>query len=165
MLDPHHRTFDRPSSSSVVEKKFSLTMAYSTLTKPCKSKVNLDWLWRGTIPPKLKIFLWLLCWDHLPTSTLLHHCNIIPLALCPMCHSHEESTTHVIRECTLATDVWSITLFLSLQNHTFEEWMAQYLNPPLMIGASPWAISSPSFVGRSGPNESNTCSKTPQYPA
>lgn len=53
----HEQVSDRPFSSFVVDDKFSLTMAYQAITKNRKNKINLDWLWKGNMPPKLKIFL------------------------------------------------------------------------------------------------------------
>lgn len=65
----HH---DHPLSSFVLDDKFSMTSAYVALTLPRKSSVDLEWLWKGTLTPKLKIFLWLVWWDRLPTKHLLN---------------------------------------------------------------------------------------------
>lgn len=90
----HH---DHPLSSFVLDDKFSMTSAYVALTLPRKSSVDLEWLWKGTLTPKLKIFLWLVWWDRLPTKHLLNQRKIASSNLCPLCQDHVESSIHIVR--------------------------------------------------------------------
>lgn len=105
-------------------------MAYQAITKNRKNKVNMDLLWKDNIPPKLKLFLWLVWWERLPTNKLLHHQNIVQSALCPTCHSLEESTNHVLRECIMDREVWNKMMFNPSHNLSLEDWIAHHLQDP-----------------------------------
>ena len=135
--DTHNPSCDRPSSALEIEGKFSLTMAYHAITKNNRTVVNMDWLWKGNISPKIKIFLWLVWWDRLPTNKLLHHRNIIQSPLCPSCHSFEESSKHVLNECTYARGVWEKLPLTSQSHDRVEEWLVSNLQEKIMFRGLP----------------------------
>ncbi|CAN6169230.1 unnamed protein product [Urochloa humidicola] len=62
-------------------------------------------IWTNAAPPKCKHFLWLLHHHRLPSAALLHHRNIIDLALCTYCGSHE-TQHHITLRCPGALQVW-----------------------------------------------------------
>ncbi|KAL4274015.1 hypothetical protein GQ457_13G001340 [Hibiscus cannabinus] len=82
--------------------------------------------WRLKSPAKVKIFLWKCMNNYLPTSQNLSIKRVTNSSVCPRCMSHEESLTHVFRDCCYAANLWSM---LHLQwpnevsNACFPRWM------------------------------------------
>lgn len=49
------------SWKSMMDGKFSVNSAYSSLTEPVNVRINSEWkvVWKTELPPKIKHFLWL----------------------------------------------------------------------------------------------------------
>ena len=62
-------------------------------------------LWSVQAPPKMKIVLWRMAQDCLPTGTQLKHRNITGPDICYFCHK-EETVEHVFLMCQYASEVW-----------------------------------------------------------
>lgn len=62
-------------------------------------------LWKFNIPPKVKIFAWLLIRGRLATRGRLHRFmkNMDPT--CPICHSDEQTQDHLIIHCPFVKEV------------------------------------------------------------
>lgn len=62
-----------------------------------------DWttLWSVKVPSKLRIFLWRLAKQSLPTADVLHHRNMKPQSVCSLC-GNEDSWRHALIECHMA---------------------------------------------------------------
>jgi hypothetical protein len=73
------------------------------------NKVEKEWttLWGLLLPSKLKIFLWRLARQSLPTGDVLHHRNMALQALCALCGDHD-SWKHSLLECNMAKCVWAL---------------------------------------------------------
>ncbi|KAL4325746.1 hypothetical protein GQ457_11G020100 [Hibiscus cannabinus] len=82
--------------------------------------------WRLKSPAKVKIFLWKCMNNYLPTSQNFSIKRVTNSSVCSRCMSHEESLTHVFRDCCYAANLWSM---LHLQwpnevsNACFPRWM------------------------------------------
>lgn len=63
------------------------------------SFINRNWIWKSNLPPKLRIFLWKLNIDRLPTKTNLHW---LPTKMCSVCNKEHESGHHIFRTCRFA---------------------------------------------------------------
>ena len=63
-------------------------------------------IWKLRIPNKIKVFGWRACHDILPTRGNLKKKWILLDDLCPLCGLFQESTIHVLWECSAAQDVW-----------------------------------------------------------
>lgn len=130
---------DHPLSSFVDNDKFSMNSAYNALTFPRKEVVDLDWIWKGTLTPKLEIFIWLLWWDRLPTKQLLHLRNIVPSNLCPLCQTHIESSIHIVSNCKVAQQVWQSAACPAHNTQlTTKEWLYHHLKNPTLTANTPF---------------------------
>ena len=72
------------------------------------SGVSRVWaaLWKLRIPNKIKVFGWRACHDILPTRRNLKKKRVLADESCPFCGLFQESTIHVLWECTTAQDIW-----------------------------------------------------------
>lgn len=76
---------------------FSVTTAYMIgMTIPLQPRNECwDLVWRSSIAPKIRHFLWKFVSGILPTKALLFHRHIIDSDLCPFCHTCAETNFHV----------------------------------------------------------------------
>lgn len=67
-------------------------------------------IWKLQITDRLRIFLWKIAWDILPTTSWLH--SIIPTyhpdTSCPLCMTGPDSLKHVFFHCHFARVVWRL---------------------------------------------------------
>lgn len=100
---------------------FSLAKAYDAqFSTPI---INLSWIWKSTMEPKLKIFFWLLWRDRLPHKALLATRKITSDACCPRCRLFPETSSHIIRDCSLSDRVWKECLPHETGPSDFREWL------------------------------------------
>lgn len=78
-------------------------------------------IWKVEVPSKLKIFLWRLAQQVLPTADLFHHRHMSPVSNCCQCGS-EDSWRHSLLECTMSRCVWALadSDLVELLNRTSE---------------------------------------------
>jgi hypothetical protein len=62
-------------------------------------------LWKTSIPSKVRVFLWRLARQSLPTADLLHHRNMSQSSSCSICGA-VDSWKHSLMECNMAASVW-----------------------------------------------------------
>jgi hypothetical protein len=65
-------------------------------------------LWQIRVPAKLRIFLWRLAKQSLPTADVLHHRNIAPASLCAICGA-ENSWRHSLLDFTMTRCLWALS--------------------------------------------------------
>ncbi|XP_074314591.1 uncharacterized protein LOC141649815 [Silene latifolia] len=105
---------DLLTTSLAPKDKFSIGSAYSSLINlsnhPPSLTPTLDWIWDLPTLPKIKFFLWLVWWDKLPHNKTLFKRTILPSPTCLLCPSPslEESSIHILRDCSTATSVWAL---------------------------------------------------------
>ena len=87
-------------------------------------------LWKVDVPSKLKIFLWRLAQQSVPTADVLHHRNMSTTTRCGLCGS-EDSWQHSLLHCTVARCVWA------LQDHD----LVEVLNSTREPDARRWLFS------------------------
>lgn len=63
-------------------------------------------LWRLSLPPKVKIFLWRFCKNTIPVRDLLRHKGVSVPTLCPFCNLADEHMVHMFFECSFANQCW-----------------------------------------------------------
>ncbi|CAL1407620.1 unnamed protein product [Linum trigynum] len=75
----------------------------------------MDWdrLWKLQIPPKVKILLWRLAHEILPTGKNIEKKKKDAATECPFCNL-EETQTHIFRECQWASRIWRPIIFRDL---------------------------------------------------
>nr|POE83460.1 putative ribonuclease h protein [Quercus suber] len=72
------------------------------------SEQSLFWkrIWKLHIPNKIKMFLWRVCSNALPTMANLKKRKILEDANCKACHVAEENTLHAIWDCEKLHHIW-----------------------------------------------------------
>lgn len=84
--------------------EFSVSSAYLAL---CRVPV-LPWLsplWKAPLPLKIKIFVWQLLRDRLPSGTEVLKRHGLGNGICPMCHV-PGTGTHILFSCVAAQALW-----------------------------------------------------------
>lgn len=66
-----------------------------------------DKLWKVEMPSKVKIFLWRLAHQSIPTANVRHHRNMSTSSTCGLCGA-EDSWQHSLLHCTVARCVWAL---------------------------------------------------------
>ena len=62
-------------------------------------------LWATKVPGKMKITIWHIAHDCLPSGTQLHHQGVPEAGDCIFC-GQEESVAHALLSCSYAREVW-----------------------------------------------------------
>ena len=72
------------------------------------SKLTLFWkhIWKLHIPDKIKLFLWRVCSNALPTMENLKRRKILEDAKCKACLAAQENTLHAIWNCEKLHHIW-----------------------------------------------------------
>lgn len=73
------------------------------------SSVEQSWvcMWRTSVPGKIRVFLWRLAHQSLPTEDVRHHRNMSVTCTCAIC-GMEDSWKHSLVECSMARCVWAL---------------------------------------------------------
>jgi len=66
------------------------------------------WLWNLNVMPKIRVFLWQLCHNSLPSRAILSQRGIQLDPSCPVCHTELEDTDHIFFHCPLAKQTWEL---------------------------------------------------------
>ncbi|XVF16288.1 hypothetical protein REPUB_Repub10bG0018300 [Reevesia pubescens] len=86
---------------------FTVGSAYNSqlekLPHPCSAWKNI---WALPCTGKMKLFLWKIFQDALPTFAFLVNRNLSPSLTCFLCSDHEETISHAIRDCAKSKAVW-----------------------------------------------------------
>lgn len=61
------------------------------------------------VPPKVRVFWWRVLNEFLPTRQVLYRRHVEPVSFCEVCGHPEESSMHVLLECTVAKRFWEQT--------------------------------------------------------
>ncbi|KAL5794824.1 hypothetical protein ACOSP7_003418 [Xanthoceras sorbifolium] len=87
------------------------------------SSPNSKWwlaLWNLNIPPKIKIFIWRVCHNAIPSLCNLCSRKIVVDPCCSRCGDAPESSAHALFWCSSVRPIWESTVFwavLNLQRH------------------------------------------------
>jgi hypothetical protein len=94
------------NEADLISWKFSVKSVYNGLTKN-DSGLYHKRIWKGKIPPKIKIFLWLLYNDAVLTKDNLIRRRWIGDPKCMFCEE-DENITHLFFQCPTAKVIWSV---------------------------------------------------------
>jgi hypothetical protein len=86
--------------------KFTVKYMYNGMTKN-DSGLYHKRIWKGKIPPKIKIFLWLLTKDAVLTKDNLIRRKWTGDPKCLFCDA-DETSTHLFFQCPIAKVIWSV---------------------------------------------------------
>jgi len=63
-------------------------------------------LWHLSIPPKLRIFMWSICHNAIPTRENLYKRKLLPDPICSLCNTCPETTEHLFLLCKWTKNIW-----------------------------------------------------------
>ncbi|KAK1291395.1 hypothetical protein QJS10_CPB17g01214 [Acorus calamus] len=83
---------------------------YSALDNPVWAPTNQRWghIWILPVFSKVKLFLWKLCWNRLPTRCYLDSIGLRMDRTCPVCEATFETSFHLFWECSFTADCWRL---------------------------------------------------------
>ncbi|WOL19372.1 ribonuclease H protein [Canna indica] len=91
--------------------KLTCKVAYNYLKNEESEDLDttFDWklLWSLDVLPKIKIFVWKLVQDRLPTFVWLANKSKIEPHCCYVCGKNQDDTNHIFFECTMAVNLWN----------------------------------------------------------
>lgn len=67
-------------------------------------------VWDSDAPRKCQFFVWLAALGRCLTADNLAKRSIPHNPICPLCHIHQESATHLLLNCSFAQQVWALVL-------------------------------------------------------
>ncbi|KAL0313944.1 UNVERIFIED_CONTAM: hypothetical protein Sangu_2238800 [Sesamum angustifolium] len=73
------------------------------------SSSNWQFIWSTKVPNKIKVFLWRLCREAIPTTSNLLRRRCVVEQACLTCGVDTETTKHVFLECSYARQVWALS--------------------------------------------------------
>jgi mannosylglycoprotein endo-beta-mannosidase len=79
---------------------FQNGVLYKTISRYPKCEVPYRYIWTLAVPPKIRIFLWRMLRNILPTLDQLKKRGYVLPNICLLCMQNEESTLHLFQECT-----------------------------------------------------------------
>lgn len=82
---------------------------YSLLRTGTQANFRWSFIWNLKIPPKIKVFIWKVCKNILPTKTFLHSRlkNNSISTICRSCNSDQEDIQHIFKSCPRAKIIWT----------------------------------------------------------
>jgi hypothetical protein len=132
-----------PSTSG----NFSTSSAYSLISNPRVSSYpspldSNSWkhLWKLKLNARLKLFLWKIAWDIIPTKARLK--SIFPISsavsLYPLCKVEEDSLPHLFFKCCFAKIAWRSSFWpldsLAWASLTLPNWIKGITTPHASFG-------------------------------
>ncbi|GAU25543.1 hypothetical protein TSUD_259770 [Trifolium subterraneum] len=110
------------------KKDFSVTSMYNNLCGFNKDDAHYMWgrVWKLKAPERVRTFIWLVMHNKLLTNSLKSVMGLSH-AMCSYCRVVEETTLHVLRDCTLAKKIWSHVVPLASRSG-LQEWICFNLN-------------------------------------
>jgi hypothetical protein len=109
--------------------EFTVAAAYQALTGATTNENDMKWtkIWKIDSIERIKVFVWQLVHDRLLTKARLAKWQI-GNALCHYCTQFEETTMHVVRDCTAAVNIWRKLLTSQERGQFFMVDFQQWIN-------------------------------------
>ncbi|KAA3462404.1 reverse transcriptase [Gossypium australe] len=82
--------------------------------------------WELQIPKKIKILVWKVSWNYIPTMANLYQIRVAPNDKCPRCRLCIESLWHIFVECLVSVELWknlNFNLISQSEPLDFIEWL------------------------------------------
>ena len=74
---------------------------------------NWDWIWHLPVPEKVRLLVWLVCHQALPTNLLRNRRGLALSSSCSRCNANADDLLHCLRDCHYSLQVWSSFDFAS----------------------------------------------------
>nr|GMC87342.1 uncharacterized protein LOC109192286 [Ipomoea batatas] len=110
---------------------YSVKSCYRLLRGETESTNNLHWtrIWKLSIPPKVKNFVWQACSNLLPTTDNLRSRRVDCPPMCSLCAGHQESVDHLLTNCEFAVNCFKNMPGVSMgTTMNFAAWVTWHLN-------------------------------------
>lgn len=91
---------------SLNNARFSVKDAYRHLCEPHSNVLDWDLIWKIKVPSRIKVFLWKIAKNILPTKSLIFTRTRIGNGLCMACNIAIEDVEHVFWKCSKVQEVW-----------------------------------------------------------
>ncbi|XVF35312.1 hypothetical protein REPUB_Repub18cG0134800 [Reevesia pubescens] len=124
---------------------FSVHSAYS-LQCPVISEQGGAWnkIWTLQCPDKIRLFLWKILHNSLPTLECLAKRNILTNIVCHRCGVEVETTLHALRDCESSKSIWLSFNQILLPDDFFtlplKGWISSNIEVKRTISGIPWRI-------------------------
>jgi hypothetical protein len=137
--DPRTQYIWTPSISG----SFSTSSAYcliSAARSPSSFVSSTIWksLWKLNLNDRLRLFLWKIAWNILPTKARLGQLFPISDTHCPLCKVADDSLSHMFFECFYARIVWRLSFWpldsTAFHFNSMEAWIATIIAPEHSLG-------------------------------
>ncbi|KAL0358068.1 UNVERIFIED_CONTAM: putative ribonuclease H protein [Sesamum calycinum] len=92
-----------------------------------EKKMNWNAIWKARVPNKIKVFLWRVCKEAIPTTSNLirRTCDVKPV--CTMCGAPYEDSKHALLKCFFARQAWALAdlpwAIISQWRDGMEDWI------------------------------------------
>jgi hypothetical protein len=137
--DPDAQYIWTPSTSG----QFSTSSVYRLISADrfaSSSVSSTFWksIWKLNLNDRLRLFLWKIAWNILPTKERLGQLFPISDTHCPLCNMAKDSLHHLFFDCFFARVVWRLS-FWPLDSTAFhfssmEDWIAAIISPDRSLG-------------------------------
>jgi len=97
------------SSSGNFTTKSATWIAHDNIPRG-QPKWKYHWIWRLDVAPKIKVFLWQLCHNSLPSRGTLLRRGLQLDPVCPVCNADIEDTDHLFVSCPMVQQVWGMAV-------------------------------------------------------
>ncbi|KAA3458792.1 reverse transcriptase [Gossypium australe] len=140
LIDETRKILQIPLAKSVYEDfqvwggeplgKFSVRSAYKLLQESTLIPSNIiqtdtinfyKKLWSLNMPSKIKITVWRISWNYIPTFSNLKMNRVTTVDRCLRCQQDAEDSIHVFRSCPTTKEVWKLLNFAWVLNNNFSE--------------------------------------------
>ncbi|CAN1176014.1 Putative ribonuclease H protein At1g65750 [Linum perenne] len=132
-LDPSRRVQDRIYWDAAPNGEYTTKSAYWSLCRDEQSlglDDNWKWIWKLPTIQSMKMMVWILMHDSLPTKSFLASRHIPVDPTCTICGRDQETILHAIRDCEMAAAFWQKfrpTCLPDLPNCSTKEWVLHNL--------------------------------------
>ncbi|KAL6180678.1 hypothetical protein ACLB2K_047338 [Fragaria x ananassa] len=86
----------------------SATWMQNAKAQPHEQSPLIKKLWKLNVPPKVKIFGWLVLRGKLKTRDRLHRFEFLNHNICPLCNIEEETMDHLFYNCPSSLAIWNL---------------------------------------------------------
>ncbi|XVF36663.1 hypothetical protein REPUB_Repub19eG0076600 [Reevesia pubescens] len=144
-LEKEGNTEDDIFWKAAADGYFTVKSAYS-LHNSATSKQEDEWnkIWNLQCPEKIKLFIWKIFHNSLPTLECLAQRNLLTNTVCQRCSIREETTLHALRDCDSSKSIWlnfnQNLLPDNFFSSTLKGWLFSNIEMKKAISGIPWRI-------------------------
>ena len=94
------------------------------------------WIWKILYPKKIRVLIWLICHDAIPTNVFRCWRHVASNPSCRRCGGPAEDILHCVRDCLKANQVWELFGFTFKVNFSIPisgVWIHNFRDDPLFL--------------------------------